>query len=123
MRAVLVTGVAALVFAWPSSAAKWSPSATWLLQARCVHVKEGPWPANTGNGYFGGFQFSAATWKRVGGGSEPAFAHPGDPAYPFGAPAHEQLYRAWRLWRLSGRSWSAWGAIGASCSLLGRATP
>lgn len=118
MRAVLVTGVAALVLAWPATAAKWHPSATWLLQARCVHVKEGPWSANTGNGYFGGFQFAAATWKRVGGATDAAFAHPGDPAYPFSASASEQLYRAWRLWRRDGGTWRSWGAIGASCALL-----
>ena len=118
MRAVLVTGIAALLLATPAPAATWHPSATWLLQARCVHVKEGPWSANTGNGYFGGFQFSAATWRRVGGRADPAFAHPGDPAHPFKASAHEQLYRAWRLWRLNGRSWSAWGAIGTSCALI-----
>ena len=118
MRAVLVIGSAALLLACSAPAGTWRPPATWLLQARCVHTKEGPWSANTGNGYFGGFQFSAATWRRVGGGSDPAFAHPGDPAHPFGAPAREQLYRAWRLWRLDGRSWRSWGAIGTSCSLI-----
>ena len=83
MRAVLVTGFAALLLALPASAADWSPSATWLLQARCVHLKEGPWTANTGNGYFGGMQFARQTWKRVGGKPDPAFTHPGNKAYPF----------------------------------------
>ena len=116
MRAVLFTGLAALLLVWPASAANWSPSAAWLAQAKCVHLAEGPWSANTGNGYFGGFQFKAATWKRVGGAADPAFTHPGNPAYPFHASANEQLYRAWLLWQRDGRTWRSWGAIGASCS-------
>ena len=116
MRAVLFTGLAALLLAWPAAAAKWSPPAAWLVQAKCVHLAEGPWSANTGNGYFGGFQFKAATWKRVGGAADAAFTHPGNPAFPFHASASEQLYRAWLLWQHDGRTWRSWGAIGASCS-------
>ena len=116
VRAVVVTGFAALLLAWPAAAATWSPSADWLLQAKCIHVKEGPWTANTGNGYFGGFQFAAQTWKRAGGKPEPAFSHPGDPAYPFHASASEQLYRAWLLWKHDDGSWRSWGAIGAACA-------
>lgn len=113
---MVVTGLAALMLAWPAAASNWDPPAAWLLQAECVHLKEGPWSANTGNGYFGGFQFEAATWKRVGGTADPAFAHPGNPAYPFHASAREQLYRAWLLWVRDGRTWHSWGAVGASCS-------
>jgi resuscitation-promoting factor RpfB len=116
VRAVLVTGIAALLLAWPAAAARWNPSSAWLVEAKCVHLKEGAWSANTGNGYFGGFQFAAATWRRVGGSVDPAFAHPGDPAFPFQASASEQLYRAWLLWQRSGHMWSSWGAVGASCS-------
>ncbi|MFL5927400.1 MAG: transglycosylase family protein [Gaiellaceae bacterium] len=116
MRAVLVTGLAALLLAWPAAATNSGPSAAWLLQAECVHLKEGPWSANTGNGYFGGFQFKAVTWKRAGGAADAAFTHPGNPAYPFHASAREQLYRAWLTWRSDGRTWRSWGAIGVSCS-------
>jgi hypothetical protein len=116
VRAVLVTGFAALLLAWPAAGAAWSPSPAWLAQARCIHLKEGPWSANTGNGYFGGFQFAAQTWKRVGGRPDPAFTHPGDPAYPFHASAAEQLYRAWLLWRRDGSTWRSWGGAGAVCS-------
>ena len=82
MRTVLVIGFAALLLALPASAAPGSPSAAWLLQARCVHLQEGAWNANTGNGYFGGMQFVAKTWKRVGGKADPAFTHPGDRCVP-----------------------------------------
>jgi len=116
VRALFIAVLAALAFTASGSALSWQPSATWLAQARCVHLHEGPWSANTGNGYFGGMQFSAQTWKRAGGQSETAFAHPGNPAFPFAVPQREQLYRAWLLWRHDGRTWRSWGAVGAACS-------
>jgi len=116
VRAPLALVFAAFCFVYPASAAQWSPPRVWLLQARCIHLKEGGWAANTGNGYFGGMQFAARTWRRVGGAADPAFTHPGDPAHPFTASPGEQLYRAWRVWKRDGESWRAWGAVGASCS-------
>ncbi len=116
VRAVLPTCLIALVLAWPAAAAPSPPGAAWLAQAHCIHLKEAGWRANTGNGYFGGMQFMAATWKRVGGKADPAFAHPGDPAYPFAAASAEQLYRAWLLWKRDGGTWRSWGTVGASCS-------
>ena len=116
MRTALIAAAAALVLASTTSADTWSPSTKWLAQAQCIHLKEGPWAANTGNGYFGGMQFAPATWKRVGGASNPAFKHPGDTRYPFTVPKREQLYRAWLVWKRDGRTWRAWGAAGASCS-------
>ena len=118
MRAALAIGLAALVFAWPAAAGTSGYSAVWLGQARCVHLKEGSWRANTGNGYFGGLQFAAKTWLRAGGKPDPAFRHPGDPAYPFRASVHEQLRRAWILWRRDGGSWRSWGAVGAACGRI-----
>ncbi|MFN2629787.1 MAG: transglycosylase family protein [Gaiellaceae bacterium] len=116
MRLIPATVLALLLLAASAAAAGWHPSETWLASARCIHLKEGPWSANTGNGYFGGMQFSAQAWKRVGGKRDPAFAHPGDPAYPFSVARDEQLYRAWLLWNRGGGTWRAWGAVGATCS-------
>ena len=116
MRAVLVTGFAALFLALPAAAGTSSYDAAWLAQARCVHAKEGPWTANTGNGYFGGMQFAMKTWLRVGGAPQAAFKHLGDPAYPFRASVQEQLYRAYLLWKHDGGTWRSWGGVGAGCS-------
>ena len=113
MRAALLTAAVALLLAAPAAGATWSPSPDWLVQAQCVHAKEGGWRANSGNGYFGGFQFSAGTWRSVGGKPDPAFTHHGT---PFSASAQEQLYRAWLLWKRDGGTWRSWGAVGASCS-------
>lgn len=39
--------------------------ATWDKLAQCE--AGGNWSINTGNGYYGGLQFSASTWRSVGG--------------------------------------------------------
>jgi len=39
--------------------------ATWDRLAQCE--AGGNWATNTGNGYYGGLQFSASTWRSVGG--------------------------------------------------------
>jgi hypothetical protein len=92
------------------------PPTGWLAQAMCVHHHEGPWTANTGNGYFGGMQFRAATWLAVNGPKQAAFAHPGDSTYPFVASPKQQLRVAWLVWSRDGGSWRSWGAVGAACS-------
>ena len=115
MRAFGLAVTAALMLAGSGSAQGGHPSPAWLAQARCVHRLEGPWTANTGNGYFGGMQFSPQTWKRVHGAPVAAFRHPGDAAFPFSVSPQEQLQRAWLLWLADGRSWRSWGAAGAAC--------
>lgn len=116
MRALGLAAIAALMLAASGNAKDGNPSAAWRVQAQCVHLLEGPWNANTGNGYFGGMQFSPQTWKRVHGAAHPAFAHPGDAAFPFTVAPREQLRRAWLLWLKDGRSWRSWGAVGATCA-------
>ncbi len=116
MRVLILGLLGALVFAASSGAGSSSPPASWLAQASCVHAHEGPWTANTGNGHFGGFQFSAQTWLRMKGRPVAAFSHPGNSSFPFAVTPAEQLHRAWLLWLHDGRSWRSWGAVGAACS-------
>jgi hypothetical protein len=116
VRAALGLAAVALLAAAPTAAGRASYSEEWLAQARCIHLKEAPWTANTGNGYFGGMQFAAKTWLRAGGTRDPAFTHPGDPRYPFRASPSEQLHRAFVLWTRDGGTWRSWGAVGAACS-------
>ena len=82
MRALGLAVIAALMLAASGSAPDTHPSAAWLVQAQCVHHLEGPWTANTGNGYFGGMQFSPQTWKRVHGAAKPAFQPSRRPRVP-----------------------------------------
>ncbi|MFE1558470.1 transglycosylase family protein [Streptomyces sp. NPDC058734] len=47
--------------------------ATWDKVAQCE--SSGNWSINTGNGYYGGLQFSASTWRAYGGTAYAAYAH------------------------------------------------
>jgi hypothetical protein len=116
VRAVLISAVLALFLAAAAAADTGQPPLHWLAQAQCIHRHEGPWTANTGNGYFGGMQFAAATWLGMKGSKDPALVHPGNPAYPFRVPMVQQLHVAWLIWAHDGRTWKSWGAVGAACS-------
>ena len=59
---VVAAPVAGLVTATSASAADTS---TWEAVAQCEST--GNWSINTGNGYYGGLQFSASTWAAYGG--------------------------------------------------------
>ncbi|MGX5656371.1 transglycosylase family protein [Geodermatophilus nigrescens] len=64
-RALVTTGAAAValgVAAGPASAA--APN-DWDAVAACE--SSGNWSINTGNGYYGGLQFSQSTWEAFGG--------------------------------------------------------
>jgi len=68
LRTALITGVvvaapvAGLVTATTASAATTS---TWDAVAQCEST--GNWAANTGNGFYGGLQFTPSTWAAFGG--------------------------------------------------------
>ena len=69
----------------------------WNKIARCE--SGGRWHINTGNGYYGGLQFSLATWRSAGGSR---FAK-----YPHRATKREQIHVANRLHAKRGFSpWS-----------------
>lgn len=78
----------------------------------CIHAHEGALSDNTGNSYFGGWQFLPSTWFSVGGPDDPAFHHPGDRRYPFSASPREQLYRVWLIYLRDGHSFREWGTAG-----------
>ncbi|MBT3153247.1 transglycosylase family protein [Streptomyces sp. CHD11] len=67
-RAIAVAGVASAAVAAPLMAAGNASAATaseWDTVAQCE--SGGNWSINTGNGYYGGLQFSASTWAGFGG--------------------------------------------------------
>lgn len=55
----------------------------------------GNWQINTGNGFYGGIQFTSQSWKGVGGSG-----------LPHDATKLEQIYRGVRLMHVQG--WGAW---------------
>jgi nucleoid-associated protein YgaU len=78
MRKVHATAVAVIlgsglaISAVPAYSASGS---TWDAVAQCE--SGGNWHINTGNGYYGGLQFSLGTWRSHGGSGNPAAASRG----------------------------------------------
>lgn len=75
----------------------------WARGAKPRAVRQcesgGYYGINTGNGYYGAYQFAAGTWRGVGGGRYSSVAS--------GAPKFAQDHMAYRLWKRSG--WGPWG--------------
>ncbi|WP_329494270.1 transglycosylase family protein [Kitasatospora herbaricolor] len=68
--AVLALPVAGLVTANSASAA---PASTWDKVAQCEAT--GNWAINSGNGFYGGLQFTSSTWAAFGGTAYAPQAH------------------------------------------------
>lgn len=74
----------------------------WDRLAQCE--SGGNWAINTGNGYYGGLQFSLSSWRGVGGSG-----------YPHQATKAEQIARAEAL--LARQGWGAWPACTAKLGI------
>lgn len=73
-----------------SAASAWT---VWDQLAQCE--SGGNWAIDTGNGFYGGVQFTLQSWRAVGGSG-----------YPNEASREEQIERAERLLAIQG--WGAW---------------
>lgn len=80
----------------PTPTPVFSPSddAVWLKVAECESHQN--WQDDTGNGYYGGLQFSLGAWASVGGTGKPS-----------DASKNEQIDRGKTLQKV--RGWGAWG--------------
>lgn len=78
-------------------------STVWDRLAQCE--SGGNWAANTGNGYYGGIQFSASTWASVGGSG-----------LPHQHSREEQIKRGQILQSRAG--WGQWPHCAAQLGLL-----
>lgn len=79
-----------------------STGSVWDRLAQCE--SGGNWAINTGNGYYGGLQFTLSTWRGVGGSG-----------YPHQASREEQIARGQALQARSG--WGQWPACAAKLGL------
>lgn len=80
-----------------------APTDIWARLARCE--SGGNPAANTGNGYYGAFQFSLPTWRSVG-----------RTGYPHQHPYEVQLAAAQRLQARSG--WNQWPTCARKLGLI-----
>jgi LysM repeat protein len=88
----------------PASATNYAPSdgSVWDSIAACE--AGGNWAINTGNGFYGGLQFTLGSWNAVGGSG-----------YPNEASREEQIARGQMLQARQG--WGAWPACSAKLGL------
>lgn len=93
------TGLVAAALLTPMALATPAQAATeaqWDAVAACE--SGGNWSINTGNGYYGGLQFSDATWDGYGGEKYAATAD--------NATRAQQIHIAEKV--LDGQGWGAW---------------
>ena len=95
----VIAALAPLGLADPADAASLR---IWHRIARCE--SGGRWHINTGNGYYGGLQFSLSTWRAYGG-----------EGYPHKASREEQIRIAKKLQADAG--WGAWPACSSKLGL------
>ena len=106
-RLAVVGAVAAgapLVLAGTAAAA---PESAWDKLAQCE--SGGNWKINTGNGYYGGIQFNASTWRAYGGSG-----------LPHQASKSQQIAVAERT--LAAQGWNAWPSCSRKMGLRGHAS-
>lgn len=101
--ALAIGGVAAATMSM--SAANAVDGATWDALAQCE--SGGNWSINTGNGFYGGLQFTQQSWNGVGMSGSPA-----------NATRAQQIEAGERLLAIQG--WGAWPACSAKLGLYGK---
>ena len=104
--ALALGGLSVGALAVPSANA--ADLATWEKLAQCE--SGGNWSINTGNGFYGGLQFTQQSWNGVGMSGS-----------PHTASKEAQIEAGERLLAL--QSWGAWPACTAKYGLSGAATP
>ena len=84
-----------------------APASAWNAVAACE--SSGDWHINTGNGFYGGLQFTQSTWDAYGGG---AYASRADFATP-----DQQMAIANKV--LAGQGWVAWPVCSQKAGVTG----
>ena len=105
MEATIMPNAPAIAAAPQLPAAYFEGDTVWDDLAQCE--SSGNWAINSGNGYYGGLQFSYSTWHGYGGG---AYAE-----YPHQATREEQIAVAERL--RDARGYQPWPACRAELGL------
>ena len=101
--ALAIGGAVAATLSMPAANAV--DGATWDALAQCE--SGGNWSINTGNGFYGGLQFTQQSWNGVGMSGSPATAS-----------RAQQIEAGERLLAIQG--WGAWPACSAKLGLYGK---
>ena len=71
-------------------------SGAWAALAKCE--SGGNWSINSGNGYYGGLQFSASSWRGAGGTKYAALPHQATPAQQIATAENLRKNGGWGHW-------------------------
>ncbi len=91
--AKVIAPIAALAAAAESGVGTTADDAPWAALRKCE--SGGRYGLNTGNGYYGAYQFSVSTWKRIGFTGYP---HEASPATQDAAAKRLQAKAGWGQW-------------------------
>ncbi|MEV0323383.1 transglycosylase family protein [Streptomyces sp. NPDC050658] len=83
-------------------------SGVWDRIAQCE--SGGNWHINTGNGYYGGLQFSGSTWRAYGGGAYAATADKASKAQQIAVATKVQRAQGWGAWPTCSARAGAYGS-------------
>lgn len=87
-------------------------SGVWDRIAKCE--SGGNWHINTGNGYYGGLQFSAGTWRAYGGAAYASTADKASKAAQIAVATKVQNAQGWGAWPTCSARAGAYGNAPAS---------
>ena len=102
LRLTLAATVALGVPLTIAGTANAAPATVWDRLAQCEST--GNWRINSGNGFFGGLQFTMSTWRGFGG-----------QGMPHQASREQQIAVAERV--LAAQGWKAWPACSSKLGL------
>ncbi|PWI41805.1 transglycosylase family protein [Streptomyces sp. ICBB 8177] len=112
--AAAVSPLAALA---ASGTAQAADSGVWDRIAACE--SGGNWSINTGNGYYGGLQFSASTWAAYGGTRYAPVASGADRSEQIAIANKVQAAQGWGAWPVCSARAGAYGSAPAASSDAG----
>ncbi|WP_328870332.1 LysM peptidoglycan-binding domain-containing protein [Streptomyces sp. NBC_00287] len=93
----------------------------WDRIAQCE--SGGNWHINTGNGYYGGLQFSASTWRAYGGTAYAATADQASKDQQIAVATKVQNAQGWGAWPTCSARAGAYGSAPAAGSVTPKAAP
>ena len=107
-RTALAGAVAGAPLLAAAPAANAAPDSVWDRVAQCE--SSGNWNISTGNGFFGGLQFTSSTWRAFGGAQFAGSANQ--------ATREQQIIVAERV--LAGQGWGAWPVCSRKAGATGQ---
>ncbi|MFH9677512.1 transglycosylase family protein [Streptomyces sp. NPDC017405] len=93
----------------------------WDRIAQCE--SGGNWHINTGNGYYGGLQFSASTWRAYGGSAYAPTADQASRSAQISVATQVQQAQGWGAWPVCSARAGAYGAAPAAARTGSAGTP